>query len=163
MSDRSTHRPSTDTPMPTNGPSAAAVEAEAEEIEADSGRSVGQYWREASPARRRVVAGAGVAVLVGSLIAVWFGLASGMNWPVQRDLGYTVHDAASTSVRFMVTKPPEMTAQCEVIAQEVGKAVVGRQTVTIPPADTPSTEHEVTLRTTTLAVHGSVKSCRPTE
>lgn len=167
--------PTNDDPASGSGPTArgrvrtdstsppSGTDVEAEEIQTGLGRGPRQYWRDISPARRRVVAGAGIAVAAGSLVAAWFGWESAADWPVPRDLAYTVHDPASTTVRFAVTKPPEMTAECEVIAQEVGKAVVGRDTATIPPSLQPTTEHEVTLRTTTLAVHGSVRTCEPVE
>lgn len=136
---------------------------DAEEAQADKGRTVREYWASISPTRRKVVGGAGVAVLVGSLIAAWFGIEASVGWPLQRDLAYDVHDSGSVTVRFEVTKPPAMTATCEVVAQEVGKAVVGRENVVIPASTERTTAHEVTLRTTTLAVIGLVKSCEPLE
>lgn len=139
------------------------VDVESEEVAADKGRSVREYWASISPARRRVVAAAAVLVVVGSVIAAWFGISAVVGWPVQRDLAYEVHDSGSVTVRFEVTKPPAMTATCEVVAQEVGKAVVGRADVVIPPAEARTTQHEVTLRTTTLAVIGLVKTCEPLE
>lgn len=142
---------------------AARFEADLEEESASAGRGPREYWRSISPGRRKVVGFAAVLVTVGSLVAVWFGLSASVGWPVQRDLAYTVHDAGSVTVRFEVTKPQEMTAVCEVVAQEVGKAVVGRTDVTIPPSTERTTRHEVTLRTTTLAVIGLVKTCRPAE
>lgn len=142
---------------------AARFEADAEEESAVAVRGPRDYWGSISSGRRKAVGFAAVLVVIGSLIAVWFGLASAVGWPIQRDLAYTVHDAGSVTVRFEVTKPPEMTAVCEVVAQEVGKAVVGRTEVTIPPAAERTTRHEVTLRTTTLAVIGLVKTCSPAE
>lgn len=137
--------------------------ADAEEEAAVAVHGPREYWRSISPGRRKAVGLAAVLVLVGSLIAVWFGLAASVNWPVQRDLSYTVHNAGLTTVRFEVTKPPEMTAVCDVVAQEVGKAVVGRTPVTIPPSTERTTRHEVEVRTTTLAVIGLVKTCSPAE
>ncbi|MBO3129852.1 DUF4307 domain-containing protein [Dermatophilus congolensis] len=136
---------------------------DAAEAEAEHGRSIGQYWKSISPTRRKVVAGAAAAVVVGSAVATWFGLAASTDWPLQRDLAYDVHDASSVTVRFEVTKPPEMTAVCEVVAQEVGKAVVGRENVTIPAAKERTTQHQTTVRTTTTAVIGLVKTCRPAD
>ncbi|MDO5697736.1 MAG: DUF4307 domain-containing protein [Dermatophilus congolensis] len=137
--------------------------ADVEEASAVTVRGPRDYWRSITPGRRKAVGLAAVLVLIGSLVAVWFGLASAVGWPIQRDLSYTVHDASSVTVRFEVTKPPEMTAVCEVVAQEVGKAVVGRTEVTIPPSSERTTQHEVTLRTTTLAVIGLAKTCEPAE
>lgn len=142
---------------------AARSEADLEEEAASAGRGPREYWRGITAGRRKAVAFAAVLVVIGSLVAVWFGLASAVGWPVQRDLAYTVHDASSVTVRFEVTKPPEMTAVCEVVAQEVGKVVVGRTDVTIPPSTESTTRHEVTLRTTTLAVIGLVKTCEPAD
>ncbi len=153
-------------PPEATGPGLAHRIADLEEAaaeEASRARGLRQYWRSISPARQRVVTLAAVLVVLGSAMAVWFGRASAQDWPVQRDLSYTVSDATSVTVRFEVTKPPQMSAVCEVVAQEVGKAVVGRADVAIPPSQARTTTHEATVRTTTLAVIGQVRTCRPAE
>lgn len=163
MSDQPSPPPRDDHRYSTSTVGDAPYDADLEEEAAVGVRGPRDYWRGISTGRRRAVLLAAVLVVVGSLVAVWFGLASAVGWPIQRDLAYTVHDAGSVTVRFEVTKPPEMTAVCEVVAQEVGKAVVGRAEVTIPPAAERTTRHEATLRTTTLAVIGLAKTCRPAD
>ena len=76
-----------------------------------------------------------------------------------RDVSFDVVDDRLTTMRFELTKPTDMTVDCTVIAQETNHGVVGRTVVTVGPTQTPSTVHEVQIKTTTLAVIGTVRTC----
>ena len=74
-------------------------------------------------------------------------------------VAFDVVDDRLTTMRFELTKPTDMTVDCTVIAQETNHGVVGRTVVTVGPTQTPSTVHEVQIKTTTLAVIGTVRTC----
>lgn len=136
---------------------------EAEEARAGSGARIGDAWGGLSAGRRRFVALGVVLTLIGAAIAVWFALSATVNKPNWRDMAFEVPSDDLVRVRFEVTKPPDMTAVCTLLAQEVNHAVVGRTTVVIPPADQRTTWHEAEIRTTAQATIGTVRTCHEQE
>ncbi|MGB8382943.1 MAG: DUF4307 domain-containing protein [Dermatophilaceae bacterium] len=74
-------------------------------------------------------------------------------------LGFQVVDARTVTIDFEVSKPPEVTVVCTLQAQDIRHAVVGSATMTVPPADQRSTQHQATIRTTTAAVAALVHDC----
>ncbi len=133
---------------------------ETEEIEADAHRgTMRQAWAGQSAGRRRFIAAGVVLTLLGMATAVWFGLSATVTKPNWRDLSFNVVDDRLVQMRFELTKPKDMTVQCTVIAQEVNHGVVGRTVLTIGPTEQASTVHDAQIKTTTLAVIGTVRAC----
>lgn len=132
---------------------------ESEEVRAGSGPRIREAWRALSAARRRFVVVGVILGLLGTAMGVWFALSATATKPNWRDVSYDVVDDETVVVRFEVTKPREMTAVCTVLAQETNHGVVGRTTVTVPPSDQLSTITQTRIRTTSLAVIGTVRTC----
>ena len=134
---------------------------EADEIDAEQARPGGmrRAWSAQSPGRRRFIVVGVVLAILGSALIVWFALSATVTKPMWRDVSYSVVDDRLTTMRFELTKPKDMTVDCTVIAQETNHGVVGRTIVAIGPTQTASTVHEVQIKTTTLAVIGTVRTC----
>lgn len=136
-----------------------AQSQEAEEARAGTGARIRDAWSGLSAGRRRFVALGVVLSVIGTVIAVWFALSATLDKANWRDMAFDVPSDQLVRVRFEVTKPPHMTAVCTLLAQETNHGVVGRTTVTIPPADQRTTWHEAEIRTTSLATIGTVRTC----
>lgn len=132
---------------------------DAEEARAGSGARIRESWKGLSAGRQRFVALGVVLTVLGTAIAVWFALAATLDKPNWRDMAFEVPSDQVVRVRFEVTKPPDMTAVCTLLAQETNHGVVGRTTVPIPPADRRTTWHEAEIRTTSPATIGTVRTC----
>nr|WP_276511229.1 DUF4307 domain-containing protein [Kineosphaera limosa] len=118
-----------------------------------------EAWAGLTPGRRRFVLAGIVMGVVATIIIVWFALAATVPKPQWKDISFTVPNDTEVQMRYMVTKPPEMTAECLLLAQETNHGVVGRMTVVLGPSTERTTVHEATIRTTSLAVIGTVRSC----
>lgn len=141
-------------------PGAHDIESlESEEVRAGTGPRIREAWRSLSAARRRFVVVGVVLGLLGTAMGVWFALAATVTKPNWRDVSFDVVDDQTVDVRFEVTKPRDMTAVCTVLAQEINHGVVGRTQVTVPPSDQLSTITQARIRTTSLAVIGTVRTC----
>ncbi len=132
---------------------------ELEEERAGSGIRAREAWAGLSAGRQRYVVAGVVLTIVGTLLVVWFALSATVDKPNWRDVAFEVPDDTHVVVRFEITKPESMTAVCTLLAQQTDHGVVGRTTVTIPPASTRTTSHEAQIRTTSLAVIGTVRTC----
>lgn len=146
---------------PANGESARewAESADEQEVRAGTGTRVRDAWSGLCASRRRFVALGVALTVIGTVIAVWFALSATVNKPNWRDMAFEVPNEQVVRVRFEVTKPPDMTAVCTLLAQQTNHGVVGRTTLTIPPADQRTTWHEAQIRTTSLATIGTVRTC----
>lgn len=101
----------------------------------------------------------GIGCLIGVALAVWLGLASTVGQVTWTDLGYRVVDDQTVTVSYDVHRPSTGAATCVVRAQNLGFATVGTVEDQIPAGGATSVHRQVTIRTTTTAVAGNVKSC----
>ena len=97
--------------------------------------------------------GAGIA------IAVWFGLSATVGQPRWQTFGYHVVDDRTVDVTFDVTRPDGRAMVCTVEALDENFASVGSVEVDVPPSPTDTSRIDATVRTTTRAVTGNVKTC----
>lgn len=118
--------------------------------------------------QKRALSRRGTLLLIAAALALavgllaWFGISSSINSVSFKDTGYKVVDATATDVEFQVTKDAGSTAKCAVKAMDEAFAVVGWKVVTIgpdAPGAGPTTNHQVRLRTESLAVSGMVDRC----
>ena len=126
--------------------------ASSEYLDARYGRRGG------SPARARLLAGTGVAVLVG-LVVLLFVWSSGGNVPQATVSGYHVDSPTQTTVDFTVDKAAGARVSCRVEAQDQYTDIVGSVDVTLPAGQAHVASHAV-VPTRQLAVIGLVDSCR---
>ncbi|WP_240675432.1 DUF4307 domain-containing protein [Cellulomonas endophytica] len=103
-----------------------------------------------------VAAACAVAVAVVAWVVVGV-----LRDPVQwQDLGYDVVDAATVQVRFAVTMEPGARAVCQVRALNEAFTEVGFRTVEVSAVAERTQRVTVQVRTTALAVTGSLQGCR---
>lgn len=104
-----------------------------------------------------------LGVAAGVAIAVWFGISSTVGQPSFTTTGYKVIDDQSVRVTFELNRPADKPTTCTIQALARDFAPVGSIDVTYPapPAGSGSliTTETVTLRTTSRAVTGEVKTC----
>jgi hypothetical protein len=98
---------------------------------------------------------------VGVAAAVWFGLSMSLGKVTWTDTGYRVVDDRTVEVDFDVHRPAGQAVSCVVRALDQGYGTVGTVEVAIPASPERSVHRQVTVRTTTRAVTGVVKSCDP--
>jgi hypothetical protein len=97
--------------------------------------------------------GAGVA------LAVWFALSATVGLPSWQTWSYKVVDDRTVTVTFDVTRPGGQPMTCTIEALERDFGVVGSMRYAVPQTDTETSRHTATVRTTTRAVTGTVKTC----
>lgn len=95
----------------------------------------------------------------GIALAVWFGLAATLGHPNWQTVSYKVVDDRTVTVSFDVTRPAGQPITCLVNALGADFSTVGSIEVKVPQADTDTTREQATVRTTTRAVTGTVKTC----
>lgn len=100
-----------------------------------------------------------IGILLGSAMAVWWGLASTVGRPSWTVMGYHVIDDRSVDVTYLVSRPAGQDVTCTLRALDKGFATVGLIEVHVPGSDTSSVSRTTRIRTTTRAVTGEVKSC----
>jgi hypothetical protein len=114
----------------------------------------------ARPGRRGLVVGGVVAAL---LVAGGLGIqASNLARPtvIADNLGFTVNDESSTTVRFNLRTDPGATVSCTLVALNESFTQVGFREVELGPFAERTTSHEVEVTTTELATTGSVEGCQ---
>jgi hypothetical protein len=114
----------------------------------------------AGSGRRGLVIGAVVAaLLVAGGLAIQ---ASNLTRPtvIAENLGFTVNDPSSTTVRFNLRADPGSTVSCTVVALNESFTQVGFRKVDLGPFDERTTSHQVEVTTTELATTGSVEGCQ---
>jgi hypothetical protein len=118
-----------------------------------------RYGRARSGRRGLVVLAVLAALLVAGGLAVQ---ASNLTRPtvVADNLGFTVEDAGTTTVRFNLRTEPGATVSCTVVALNESFTQVGFREVEIGPVRESITSHQVQVATTERATTGSVDQCR---
>lgn len=119
-----------------------------------------RYGRRPAHNRRGVIVAAVVAALV-VLAALAWQASGGLNRTAvnTQDLGFTVNDGSSVTVRFNLLTEPGATVRCTLNALNDTFTEVGFKEVVIGPVRAARTAHEAEVTTTEPAVTGSVKSC----
>lgn len=101
-----------------------------------------------------------IGVAAGTAMAIWFGLSATVGLPSWQTTGYKVIDDQSVRVSFQVNSPDGKALTCTVTALARDFSAVGSRDVPIPASTREQTQQTVTLRTTSRAVTGEVKTCR---
>jgi hypothetical protein len=100
-----------------------------------------------------------IGILLGSAMAVWWGLAATVGKPSWTLMGYHVIDDRSVDVTYLVSRPAGQDVTCTIQALDDKFATVGLIEVQVPASGTSSLRRTTRVRTTTRAVTGVVKSC----
>lgn len=117
-----------------------------------------RYGGASSGRRGLIVGGVVAALLVAGGLAVQ---ASNLTRPavIAENVGFTVKDASSTTVRFNLSADPGTTVACTLVALNESFTQVGFREVELGPFDERTTPHQVDVTTTELATTGSVEGC----
>ncbi|GAA4288735.1 DUF4307 domain-containing protein [Georgenia daeguensis] len=113
----------------------------------------------AGSGRRGLVAGGVVAAL---LVAGGLAVQASNLWQptvIAENVGFTVNDPSSTTVRFNLRVEAGTTVSCTVVALNESFTQVGFREVELGPFDQRTTPHEIDVTTTELATTGSVEGC----
>jgi len=100
-----------------------------------------------------------LGILAGVGLAVWFGLSATLGQPSWDTLGYKVVSDQQVRVDFQVYRPGGTALTCTVEALARDFSPVGTSTVKVPASADETTSESVTLRTTSRAVTGQVRTC----
>lgn len=120
--------------------------------------------RRTAPPRRLVVALLAALGLVGVGVAAWLGLRVGVVPVDWHDIGFRVEGDELVEVTFDVTRSdPSRPASCVVEALNGSHAQVGVVTVDVAASDATRVRLTTPVRTSELAVSGTVRSCRMTD
>lgn len=122
----------------------------------------GRYGRpSAGPPRRLVVVALAAAGVAGVVLAAWLGLRVGVVPVDWHDVGFRIEGDDLMDVTFDVTRPdPSRAASCVVEALNESHAQVGVVTVDVAPSEATRVRLTTPVRTSELAVSGTVRSCR---
>jgi hypothetical protein len=133
----------------------------------DSSRTVSseldaRYGRD--PARRKrdrflLWGGAVVFVVVFAAWVVWAGLDGAKPQIDTQDIGYTINDEHSITVRFQVSVPTGTATSCAVEALNESFTVVGWKVIDLPPSAQYTRSFTETLRTSELSNTGLIYRC----
>lgn len=105
-----------------------------------------------------------LGIACGMALAIWFGLSSTVGKPSWQTTGYKVVDDRQVQVTFSVHRPGGAALTCTVHALARDFSTVGTLEVKVPAAAGDDSEQTVSLRTTSRAVTGEVKTCtQPSE
>jgi len=100
-----------------------------------------------------------IGCAIGVALATWLGLANSLGRVTWTDTAYRVVDDRTVTVDFDVYRSPGQAVQCRVRALDQAFGVVGVVDVAIPAGEARSVHRQVTIRTTSRAVTGTVQSC----
>lgn len=100
-----------------------------------------------------------IGVSIGVAGAIWFGLSATLGLPSFQTVGYKVVDDQSVRVTFSVHSPDGAAVTCTVQALARDFSTVGTLDVPIPASADADSQLTVTVRTTTRAVTGEVRTC----
>ena len=117
--------------------------------------------RPRAPASRRWWVLGGLGVAAGTAVAVWFGLAATLGRVAWTDLAYRVVDDRSVQVTYEVHRPDAHAAVCLLRALDQRHGTVGSLEVAVPAGGADTVRRTDVVRTTTRAVTGTVRTCRP--
>ncbi len=98
-------------------------------------------------------------ISAGVAISIWFGLSMTLGNLSWQTYGYKVVDDQSVTVTFDVTRPEGQEITCTVYAMGRDFSTVGSVDTTLPASTSNTTRQAVTVRTTSRAVTGDVKTC----
>ena len=100
-----------------------------------------------------------IGIAAGIALAVWFGLSATLGQPSWQTVGYKVVDDQSVRVTFEVSRPggKALTCTVEALARDFG--VVGTAQVSVPASSDETSTQTASLRTTSRAVTGQVRTC----
>lgn len=142
----------TSTPPPGDRAGDAPIDWDAEEA------SVEEALRSDRGSRRWWIIGT-VAVLVGTLIAVIWGLSATMGRVGWTDAGHQLVSDTEVDVRFDVQRDPTREVTCRLEAMDETNAVVGRVEVSIAATEESPSRHVVRVETASPAITGWVEEC----
>src|SRR5262245_40959891 len=100
-----------------------------------------------------------IGIGIGIALAVWFGLSATLGQPGWQTQGYKVVDDQTVRVTFEVTRPGGKALTCTVEALARDFSVVGTADVAVPASTDETTTETATVRTTSRAVTGQVRTC----
>jgi len=100
-----------------------------------------------------------VGILAGVGLAIWFGLSATLGQPSWDTLGYKVVSDQQVRVDFQVYRPGGTALTCTIEALAKDFSPVGTTTVDVAASTDETTTEVATLRTTSRAVTGQVKTC----
>jgi hypothetical protein len=100
-----------------------------------------------------------LGIAAGIALAVWFGLSATLGRPSWQTVGYKVLDDQNVRVTFEVSRPggTALTCTVEALARDFG--VVGTTQVAVPASSGETSTETASLRTTSRAVTGQVRTC----
>ena len=115
------------------------------------------------PPLPRPVVGVAVGLLASVFVGwvVWVGLGAADRDVRWKDVGFRVVDDTAVEVTFDVTKDPDDSARCTLVALSSSFATVGITTVDVGPAARETVRSSATVRTQERAVTGVVDECEP--
>ncbi len=115
----------------------------------------------AHPPRRLLVVALTLLGLAGVGLAAWLGLRVGVVPVDWDDVGFRIEGDDRMEVTFDVTRPdPSRPASCVVEALNESHAQVGVVTVEVAASEATRVRLTTPVRTSELAVSGTVRSCR---
>jgi hypothetical protein len=119
-----------------------------------------RYGHGPSPARRRAKqVGLGALVVATLAVVTWLGYGV-LRDPVQwKPVGYSVKGPDRIDVTFDITKAPEATVRCTIVALSSTFAEVGVREVTVGPTEHATERFTESVATQELAVTGEVHLC----
>ncbi|MBB2985630.1 DUF4307 domain-containing protein [Terracoccus luteus] len=100
-----------------------------------------------------------VGIALGVAMSIYWGLHATVGLPTWQTVSYKVIDDRSVRVDFEVTNPGGTALTCTVQALAQDFSTVGTVRVAVPASGNERSEHRVTLRTTSRAVTGEVRTC----
>lgn len=117
-----------------------------------------------TPARRKrerlfLWIGAAVFVVVLAAWVVWAGLDGSKPSIETQDIGYSVNDEHSVTVRFQVSVPTGTATSCAVEALNETFTVVGWKVIDLPPSDQYTRSFTEDVRTSELSTTGLIYRC----
>lgn len=115
-----------------------------------------------APGRGKIWLLGTVALVVATVIAVWWGLSATTSKPTWQSITWEIRDDRTAVATYTVSKPKDMTVLCVVEALGMDHALVGSREVRLGPADQRELTYQTEVRTTARAVTASVRNCRET-
>ncbi|MGW5241861.1 DUF4307 domain-containing protein [Monashia sp. NPDC004114] len=100
-----------------------------------------------------------LGIAAGIALAVWFGLSATLGQPSWQTTGYKVVDDQNVRVTFEVSRPGGKALTCTVEALARDFSVVGTSQVQVPASGDETSTETASLRTTSRAVTGQVRTC----
>lgn len=100
----------------------------------------------------------GLLVAAAVALMAWIGVANARDNVEYHDVGFTVDSPAQVTARWQVSKPKDKQVRCLVRAMDKSFGTVGAVEVDVP-AGVSEAVRVTRIKTTSLAVTGTVRSC----